>query len=113
MNRLVILAILFLLCSFSGYENAPVDKEKYETVKTNLQSQRQKFKARYEAASLAGKKVVLSEVGKYLHKSLIDSIFTIGMGLNGILMVTPISPERALLPVAILCLLHLNIAGLL
>ncbi|MCR6640770.1 MAG: hypothetical protein NVV82_17695 [Sporocytophaga sp.] len=75
MNRLVILAILFLLCSFSGYENAPVDKEKYETVKTNLQSQRQKFKARYEAASLAGKKVVLSEVGKYLHKSLIDSIF--------------------------------------
>ena len=75
MNKLLILAIPFLLCSFTGYENAPVDKERYEIVRTNVQSQRQKFKSRYEAASVAEKKTVLSEAGKYLYKSLTDSIF--------------------------------------
>lgn len=75
MNKLVIFAILFFLCSFSGHENSPVDKNRYDTVKTNVQSQRKKFKARYEAATLAGKRIVLSEAGKYLHKSLTDTIF--------------------------------------
>lgn len=75
MNKLLMLAIPFLLCSFSGNENAPVDKERYETLRTNVQSQRQKFKTRYEAASVAEKKTVLAEAGKYLHKSLTDSIF--------------------------------------
>ncbi|MBO9702435.1 MAG: hypothetical protein J7604_19650 [Sporocytophaga sp.] len=75
MNKLVIFSILFFLCSFSGHENSPLNMKRYETVKTNVQSQRKKFKALYEAATLAGKKKVLSEAGKYLHKSLTDTIF--------------------------------------
>ncbi|GAL87491.1 hypothetical protein CHU_3455 [Sporocytophaga myxococcoides] len=80
MNKFFILAIPFLLCSFAGNENAPIDKERYETVKTNVQSQRQKYKVVYQAATLTGKKVVLSEAGKYLHKSLTDTIFSYWYG---------------------------------
>jgi hypothetical protein len=104
MNKLLMLAMPFLLCAFSGNE--------YKTVKTNVQSQRQKFKARYEAAAKAGKKVVLSEAGKYLHKSLTDTIFYYWYGTKGDSMAIQINPEKVLLPVDILYLLPLNIVAL-
>jgi len=75
MNKPFILVLLLFLCSFSGNENLPVDRNRYEIVKSNIQFQRKNFKARYEAATVAGKKLILAEAGSYLQKSLTDTIF--------------------------------------
>jgi hypothetical protein len=76
MNKLFILLMLFFSCSFSNKEEPKDPVKSYDLVKTGIGLQKKKFREQYEAAlSQTEKKKILSEAGKYLHKTLLDTIF--------------------------------------
>jgi hypothetical protein len=76
MKKLIFLGILFFIFSFSNKEDSLVLSRSYDLIKTSIEFKKDKFRLQYESAlSQTEKKKILLEAGKYLHKSLVDTIF--------------------------------------
>lgn len=88
MNKFFFLTLLIISCSFSSKDHFPVDNEfkpipakSYDVVKTDIVLKKKKFKAQYEeAVNKAEKKKILSAAGNYIHKTLVDTLFSYWYG---------------------------------
>ncbi|MFL5729664.1 MAG: hypothetical protein ACJ75J_09295 [Cytophagaceae bacterium] len=76
MYKALFTLLIFTACGFSSGKHHLPPAGNYDAVKSSINTQRNHFKSKYDAASSdSAKKTVLLEAGNYLKASLLDSVF--------------------------------------